>query len=226
MKKLLIVAMSCVLALGLVGGAFAYFSDDEASTGNTFTAGSMNLLMGDGTDYYDNETFTIVSEDGIAPGDELGPYTVSFQKTGNVDGVVRVNISIDDEADAAASGEFATPDMSAAAFATQLLVTEAYLDADPENKVSYWADQCIAGGTAQDAIDAGEIVEVSPGVYVPTIYGLSTVTLYFYVGGSEVVWGDGDAHSEVFTVVFNANAGNDYQFDGVKIGITAHLIQN
>jgi predicted ribosomally synthesized peptide with SipW-like signal peptide len=43
MKKLLFIAMSCILAIGLVGGAFAYFADTETSTGNTFTAGSLDV---------------------------------------------------------------------------------------------------------------------------------------------------------------------------------------
>jgi len=45
MKKLFFVLMACVLSLGLVGGAFAYFSDTETSTGNVFTAGTLDLKV-------------------------------------------------------------------------------------------------------------------------------------------------------------------------------------
>ena len=45
-KKILIGLMTLVLVIGLAGaGAFAYFSDVETSTGNTFTAGSIDLKI-------------------------------------------------------------------------------------------------------------------------------------------------------------------------------------
>jgi predicted ribosomally synthesized peptide with SipW-like signal peptide len=46
MKKLLFTIMACVVCLGLVGGAFAYFSDTETSNGNSFTAGTLDLAPG------------------------------------------------------------------------------------------------------------------------------------------------------------------------------------
>jgi len=46
MKKLLIILMAGLLCMGLVGGAFAYFSDTETSTGNTFTAATLNAAPG------------------------------------------------------------------------------------------------------------------------------------------------------------------------------------
>lgn len=46
MKKIVLSALVIVLAIGLVGGgAFAYLSDTETSTGNTFTAGTMDLKI-------------------------------------------------------------------------------------------------------------------------------------------------------------------------------------
>jgi len=45
MKKLIFTLMSCVLCLGLVGGSFAYFNDYETSTGNTFTAGIVDISV-------------------------------------------------------------------------------------------------------------------------------------------------------------------------------------
>lgn len=44
MKKILFSLMTLVLVIGLVGaGAFAYFSDTEESTTNTFTAGTLDM---------------------------------------------------------------------------------------------------------------------------------------------------------------------------------------
>ena len=46
MKKILISLMAIALVIGLVGaGAFAYFSDVETSTGNSFTAGTLDLKV-------------------------------------------------------------------------------------------------------------------------------------------------------------------------------------
>ena len=43
MKKLLLSALAILLAMGLMGSAFAYFSDTETSEGNTFTAGTFDI---------------------------------------------------------------------------------------------------------------------------------------------------------------------------------------
>ena len=49
MKKILISLMSIALVIGLVGaGSFALFNDTETSTGNTFTAGTLDLNLDGG----------------------------------------------------------------------------------------------------------------------------------------------------------------------------------
>ena len=46
MRKILFSLMTLVLVVGMVGaGAFAYFNDTETSTGNTFTAGTLDLQV-------------------------------------------------------------------------------------------------------------------------------------------------------------------------------------
>jgi len=45
MKKILGLTVAALLVMGLVGGGtWAYFSDPEASTGNVFTAGTLNMI--------------------------------------------------------------------------------------------------------------------------------------------------------------------------------------
>jgi len=44
-KKLLLSALAILLAMGLIGSSFAYFSDTESSEGNTFTAGTFGLTL-------------------------------------------------------------------------------------------------------------------------------------------------------------------------------------
>jgi len=45
LKKVLILALTLVLALGMMGGSFAFFTDVETSTGNVFTASTLDLLV-------------------------------------------------------------------------------------------------------------------------------------------------------------------------------------
>jgi predicted ribosomally synthesized peptide with SipW-like signal peptide len=58
-KKIALSSLSIMAALALIGGAtFAFFSDTETSTGNTFTAGSLDLQIG-------NESYyNLVAQDG------------------------------------------------------------------------------------------------------------------------------------------------------------------
>jgi len=66
---------------------FAYFSDIETSTGNTFTAGTLDLKVSDSdeTTFKDGVTATWTVSD-IKPGDTLGPHSVWLRNFGTVEG--------------------------------------------------------------------------------------------------------------------------------------------
>jgi predicted ribosomally synthesized peptide with SipW-like signal peptide len=87
MKKLLFVLMACVLSLGLIGGAFAYFSDTETSTGNTFTAGTLDLKV-DGTD-----VLIPYSVSNLKPGETRGTPTYMIQNVGSLPGLLTYKVS-------------------------------------------------------------------------------------------------------------------------------------
>ena len=53
MKKFLIASLAIILALGMIGSAFAYFTDTATTSGNSFTAGTMELEIKDA-----NETWS------------------------------------------------------------------------------------------------------------------------------------------------------------------------
>jgi predicted ribosomally synthesized peptide with SipW-like signal peptide len=99
MKKILISLMTIAMVGALVGGGvFAYFSDVETSTGNTFTAGTLNLVPstsgtgpvgkytptagGDGVN--GNVVFTT-----LAPGDS-GTITWVLSNSGNLAGTLTI----------------------------------------------------------------------------------------------------------------------------------------
>jgi predicted ribosomally synthesized peptide with SipW-like signal peptide len=82
-----------MLAL-LIGGLYGYFDDIETSTGNVFTAGTLNLVCAEnGTEFYNN---VVVNEAGdgindnvtfgfVVPGDN-GTITWTLTNQGTVDG--------------------------------------------------------------------------------------------------------------------------------------------
>ena len=87
MKKLIISGLAILLAMGLMGGAFAYFQDTETSTENTLTAGTFDLKVANGDEVFkDGVTATWTMSD-MQPGvTTVGPHTVSLQNSGTIAG--------------------------------------------------------------------------------------------------------------------------------------------
>ena len=84
MKKILLGLMALAVVLGIAGvGTVAYFSDTEISSGNTFTAGTVNLTV-DGNDNTNTVEFTVAN---IAPGSS-GVGTWTLVNAGSIAGFV------------------------------------------------------------------------------------------------------------------------------------------
>jgi spore coat-associated protein N len=99
MKKIILSMMTIGLVLAIIGGGtWAYFSDTETSTGNSFTAGTLNLIpVTSGTGPTGKYTIT-TGGDGIngnvvftrlAPGDS-GSITWTLTNNGNLDGTLTI----------------------------------------------------------------------------------------------------------------------------------------
>ena len=90
MKRILISLMSIALVGALVGGGiYAYFSDTETSTGNTFTAGTLDLEV-------DNEnpwTSTAVTASNMEPGVATIPVDISCENIGTLTGDLYMRIT-------------------------------------------------------------------------------------------------------------------------------------
>ncbi len=97
-SKILISIMTIALVASLAGtGLYAYFSDTETSSGNTFTAGTLNLkLANSGDPYTDGVTATWESPDNWAPGETV-EATLYLQNHGTIDigwiGIKPVNVA-------------------------------------------------------------------------------------------------------------------------------------
>ena len=109
MKKIIGLTIAALLITGLIaGGTFAYFNDTEASTGNTFTAGTLNLVdvisgaavnnsisinggAGDAADGL-NDKVDFGLTDPIKPGSS-GQITWTLSNTGSMSGNLTLSSS-------------------------------------------------------------------------------------------------------------------------------------
>jgi len=80
--------MAVVVCAGMVGTSFAYFTDVETSTGNTFTAGTLDLKMSDDNEYPPGDGVSHTwSMSNMAPGvSNVGPWGVSVINSGTIGG--------------------------------------------------------------------------------------------------------------------------------------------
>jgi predicted ribosomally synthesized peptide with SipW-like signal peptide len=83
-KKILFALLAVVAAIGLMGGAFAYFTDVEKSTGNTMTAGTLDMEIADIDEAYTNNpvTHSFDSPVGLLPGQKFDTERVWVKNVG------------------------------------------------------------------------------------------------------------------------------------------------
>jgi predicted ribosomally synthesized peptide with SipW-like signal peptide len=90
MKRILVSLMTMALIGALVtGGIYAYFSDTETSTGNTFTAGTLDLEVNDENPW----TSTGVTVANMEPGVAATPVDISCENVGTLTGDLYLRIT-------------------------------------------------------------------------------------------------------------------------------------
>jgi spore coat-associated protein N len=99
LKRTLFSIMTLMLVVGLVGGgALAYFSDVETSTGNNFTAGTLNLKVDvdptpAGDNFVDNPTFpSVMNLSNLYPG-WTEDLTIQIKNVGTIDGTPNIKLT-------------------------------------------------------------------------------------------------------------------------------------
>ena len=81
--KSLIVIGAVLTALG--AGTLAWFSDTETSSGNTFTAGTLDLKVNDWNEGFGDGVSATWVMSNMAPGvTTVGPFSVNLQNSGNI----------------------------------------------------------------------------------------------------------------------------------------------
>ena len=82
MKKIFGLSLVLILVVGIIGIAtFAYFTDNDNSSGNSFISGTLDLTIND----VDGVTKTLYAT-GMSPGVTVGPSAIALKNIGTVDG--------------------------------------------------------------------------------------------------------------------------------------------
>jgi hypothetical protein len=234
-KKILFAIMVCVIAIGLIGGAFSAFTAARTSSNNIFTAGVAALRISNGSGWVADDSVVIGSAANMAPGQEIGPMDVYFQNNGTTPGNISVTTTytlatISGTPPEGTGAGYATA--TADQFAGKMIVTNAVATLDSvdisSNIAGYWAQQIIDekfAGNATNAINAWYVVSDGSG-YLPTILGLSQITLYYwnnYSDKTQVPLAVGHYYGEKMTIKLSQDVGNPYMWTGINISMTATI---
>jgi len=92
MKKILGLTIAALLVMGLVGGGtWAYFTDVETSTGNTFAAGTLDLEVN--TENPWTSTAIDNSATPMKPGETFSPVPIACKNVGSLPGDLYMQIT-------------------------------------------------------------------------------------------------------------------------------------
>ncbi len=208
MKKIGLLALALVLALGTMGAGIAYFSD-TATEAMTFSAGEMDLQIAPdaGGDWYDTSTLAWSIGPDWAPGDitECTTYSKNAGTTGGQ--VFGYKVNADDY-----TGSWALLDNT---YITGMVFTweNRYVEAD------IWGSWCI------DLWDSDDDEEVSLREFMDSPYG---PVIYYYEGGEftgEDLLKSGGVNIEKteLKLKFNKDAGNELMNTTATINVTFRL---
>jgi spore coat-associated protein N len=85
MRRIFTLTIIAVAILAMVGvGTWAYFSDTEQSTANTFTAGTLDLKLSDANETDQDGVSASFSSSNFKPGDSVGPSTITLKNVGTI----------------------------------------------------------------------------------------------------------------------------------------------
>lgn len=248
MNKRILISLSVIGAVAAIaiGGTIAYFSDTETSSGNTFTAGTLDLEVGSPSDLP-------ILLTNMAPGVESGDLNITWQNIGSLPGTVSWQITTIADGDGVGTTEFPAGQVSAADFAKKVYVTKAYFDRNGNDTYEPCGADNVCGNPGTDGIwgtaddvksDDDEDVlghwiqwtEVDP-VAGATLddgkaslfemqgkgAGLRTWTIDDSKSTPKLDAGDSYKHQLKFTL--DENVGNEFQAEGINVTVTVTLNQ-
>ena len=211
MKRILmsVLVIAVVAAVASVGLSGAIFSNSETSTGNTFSAGTLDLQLGE------TEELPLTVSD-LAPCVDSDQQVITFKNVGTIDGKLSFTMTIAGEADVTDAPD---PDMSADDFAKLVYVSEALYTPDGGSETDVLADWKSYADTNSDGFMS--IYEMAQKTWsmteTLTASGSAVIKVKVHLG--DQLNGNGTITSDGTTV------NNDAQGDGVNVTINATLTQ-
>lgn len=204
MKKVGLLALAVVLALGAMGAGIAYFSDTEAEA-MTFNAGELNLVLGESETgpWHDDNPMTWSIGPDWAPGDVT--ESITWAKNIGTTGGQIYGFKV---VPGAYSGSRTLLDNT---YITDWLFTWGGRLGD----TSIWGDWCLMWDADNDG-------NVSLGEFMDSPYG---PVIYLDYGGPDDILGPAGANIEKTTVKFkfNQDAGNSLMNTTATINFTFRL---
>ena len=190
MKILLSLMVVGIAALGVGMGTMAYFSDTETSNGNTFTAGTLDLTLGESGG-------APISLTNMAPGDTASG-TITVTNDGSLAGWLGAKSSYV-EADISGGAD---PNVGPHNTAKMLVIT------------AFTADSfdMLAANKIPD-VDGDSKITVYDMVNDPSAGPAPHASGNWYSYDEDMQ--PNDVHVYSMTVKFDETAGNDYQGDGI-----------
>lgn len=220
MKRGLIVLITLVLAVGMVGAAFASFDTGPVSnqTPTSFTAGNLHMVLGGtGSSSGDGVTGTWTSPPGWAPGDQVtGTITATNEGTVKADHIYFMFSNLqhtDGDADAS--------NLMNAIIVTS--ITETFKNTNDASSVTTTNQVDTIASQVGDKTSPLTLAELAG--WMTNSYGYYTVDDQ---SGDGVVLaaGDHNDYSISFTFEFDPNAGNMYENDSCSFDLTLQARQN
>ena len=189
-KSLAMIALVAALAVGATG---AYFTDSETISGNTFTAGTLDLQI-------NAPTSAVWTMSNMSPGDST-TGTLSMTNVGTLKGNLTASIVFND-ADLDSANHLPLPDMTALDVAKQLEATVVSWT-DNDGTMDLWPHITNVNGNGWKDLDDVRQALTTTGI-------LGTLV-------------PGETGALTMTLQFRFDAGNDFQGDGVEAVITVNL---
>lgn len=211
MKKILVLVVTLGLVIATVGaGTAAIFTDTAASSPNTFTSGTLNMVLSGGTQDGDSVMGTWVSPANWKPG-EVVNATLAFTNKGSVDAKHIYFILTGRPNDGKGDGS----NLMNAILVTN--IQERFNAISTGNQALTIAHQV---GDRNDVLTLKEFVDFN--------YGSDAYYTVDDKSGDGVVIADNDKNDYALTLglTFDPNAGNEYQGDTCGFSMRLRASQN
>jgi len=190
MKKILFIVMACVLCIGLVGGAFAYFTANASAAPNTFNSGTLVLDLSNASQPGPSVTDTWTSPANWAPGQSV-TASLTASNTGSIP-VDQMYFGFENLTNAGPN-ETGSDNLMNEIIVTSL--TETFDGVTTSNEAS-----SLFGGT----LTLAQLCDFDTGTYGYYTYNPSNTAVLLAPG-------DKKDYSLNLVLTFDPTAGNDYQ---------------